>query len=151
TVELPTPPKTIRLPPEAAPGFAFAPRLSKVLPSETRGPPMTVSPVEPELLLILIQSARAPLISDDLSVKFSVVPAFWDSIKILLLPLVLLLKPKVLPLIVSRFSVPEVFTRFRLSSKPPSMKHEVIAAVPVKLLNPTLPSSLAALVPFVPV
>src|SRR6185436_3157795 len=118
--ELPTPPKTIRLPPAAAAGCALAPRLSNVFPSERLGPPITVSPLEPELLLTLIQSASAPLMSDDLSVKFSVVLAFCDSIKMLLLPEAELLKPKVLPDTVRRLRFPDVLTTFRLSSNPPS-------------------------------
>src|SRR5829696_9213171 len=96
TVWLPTEVVTRRLPPAAAPGCAFAPRLSKVLPSANNGPPMTASIVDPELLTALIQSARAPLMIDDFSVKFSVVPAFCDAIKILLLPFAVLLKPNVL-------------------------------------------------------
>jgi hypothetical protein len=61
------------------------------------------------------------------------------------------LKPKVVPLIVSRLRVPEVLTTFRLSSNPPSTRQEVIAAEPVRLLNLTLLSSNAPLVPLLPV
>src|SRR5688500_9804901 len=68
----------------------------------------------------------------------------------LLLPVPLPLKPKVVPLIVKRLSVPDVLMTFRLSSKPPSMMQDVIAAVPVRLSKLTLPSSSAALVPLVP-
>src|SRR6185369_14361717 len=151
TVWVPTEVVTSRLPPAAAPAFAFAPVLSKLLPSARTGPPITASMVEPELAIALIQSARAPLMSDDFNVKFKVVPALFDEIRMLLLPLTVLLRPKVLLLIVSRFSVPVVFTSDRLSSKPPSITQEVIAAVPVRLLKPTAPSSSAALLPLVPV
>src|SRR6185369_4891105 len=151
TVWVPTEVVTNRLPPAAAPGIAFAPRLSKLLPSATSGPPTTASIVEPELATALNQSARAPLISDDFNVKFKVVPALLDEMRMLLLPLVALLRPNVLPLTVSRFSVPDVLTTERLSSKPPSIRQDVIAAVPVRLLKPTLPSSSAALLPLVPV
>src|SRR6185369_4714261 len=141
TVWVPTEVVTRRLLPAAAPAFAFAPVLSKLLPSASTGPPISASIVEPELAIALIQSARAPLMSDDFNVKFKVVPALFDEIRMLLLPLTVLFRPNVLLLIVSRFSVPVVFTTETLSSKPPSITQEVIAAVPVKLLKPTAPSS----------
>ena len=50
-------------------------------------------------------------------------------------------------LIVSLFSVPEVFTRAKLSSNPPLILLLVIDALPVSSLKRTLPSSTAALLP----
>src|SRR3954470_22303658 len=64
-VMAPTEPRTRRLLPAAAPGFALAPRLSNVLPSDAVVPPTTASIVEPELFPALIQSARTPFTNDD--------------------------------------------------------------------------------------
>src|SRR5687768_14375554 len=83
-VMLPMEPVTKRLPFGIGPTKAFAPVLSKLLPSAGNGPPITASIVEPELALALSQSMCEPLMSDDLSVKFIVVPAFCESIVMLL-------------------------------------------------------------------
>ena len=149
-VMLPIEPVTNRLPLGSGPTNAFAPVLSKLFPSATSGPPITASIVEPELAAAFSQSMCEPLMSDDFSVKFSVVPAFCASNVMLLLPPATLLKPKVVPLIVSRFSAPRVLTTFKLSSKPPSIRQEVIAPLPVKLSNCTALSSLVPLLPLVP-
>jgi hypothetical protein len=51
----------------------------------------------------------------------------------------------------SRFRVPLVLTTLRLSSNPPSIRQDVMAAATVRLSKTTLPSSRPVLFPFVPV